>query len=314
MKKFSLVAGLAIITLFLIVLAACSSNQTETNKLKADNAVLTEQNTILKELAGLPPASLDQYFPPQAPAPVYLIEMFNLAGPFGGIGADLQGGDMAGVKNNFNAFKAQYNKVAKMVPEWTSQFPSAPVDDLGKAIDSGNPAQIGPAMGKVGEVCGSCHLVNMVKVQQKYHWKNFDEIKVTDPVSKKELDWLEYMMAMEGTFGGTMNSLAKGQMDKALQNWQAFQTQYETLGTEGCKQCHQDQTGKEIPRGHFVDANSMAMIDQFGKALAATPPDAAAIQNLSGAIGNEICLKCHWVHFPAQHAKDTWEQFKDILK
>ena len=310
MKKLGFIAGLAITTLFLVLLTAagCSSNQAELAKLKADNQQL-------KEIAGPPPSSLDQYFPPKAQSPVYLVEMFNLAGPFGGIGADLQGGDMAGVKNNFNAFKAQYDKVAKMVPEWTSQFPSASVDDLGKAIDSGNPAQIGPAMGKVGEVCGSCHLVNMVKVQQQYHWKNFDEIKVTDPISNKELDFLEYMTAMEGTFGGAMNSLAKGQMDKAVQNWQAFQTQYETLGKEGCKQCHVDPvTQKEIPRKDFVDADSVALIDQLGKALAATPPDASAVQNLSGAIGNEICLKCHWVHFPAQYEKDRWDTFTDLFK
>jgi hypothetical protein len=58
----------------------------------------------------------------------------------------------------------------------------------------------------------------------------------------------------------------------------------------------------------------MALISQMGQALAANPPDAAAIGNLSGAIGNSICLNCHLVHLPAQNTKDNWETFKDILK
>lgn len=307
MKRLSFMAGVAIITLFLPVLAACSSNQTEINNLKADNAALTEQNTILKELAGPPPASLDQYFPPKSPAPVFLIEMFNLASPMESIGADLQKQDMASVKTHFQAFKTQYDKVSQMVPEWTSRFPEDPVTELGAAIDSGNPAQIGPAIGKIGQVCSDCHLIYQIKVQQQYHWKNFDEIKVTDPVSNKELNWNDYMVALAGTFEGSLGG--------SSQNFQAFTAQFNAMATDGCKQCHSDPvTGKEIPRKYFVDADSMALVDQLGKALSTNPPDAAAIGNLSGAIGNEICLKCHMVHMQAQNAKDIWDTYSELFK
>lgn len=288
------------VLLFLGV-AACGSNQQS----KLDQ---------LKILAGPPPASLDQYFPPKAQAPVFLIEMFSLAGPFEGIGVDLQEQDTAGVKANFQAFKTQYDRVSKMVPEWTGRFPQDPVTALGKAIDGANPAQIGPAMGKVGEVCSSCHSIYQVKVQQKYHWRNFDDVKVTDPVTKKELSWADYMVSMVVGFGGTFVDLQEGQLDKARQNFQAFSAQFKTLAKDGCKQCHQDISGKEIPRKYFVDSDSMALVDQLGQALSATPPDGKAIENLSGAIGNEICLKCHLVHLPAQSAKDSWEKNKDLFK
>ena len=58
----------------------------------------------------------------------------------------------------------------------------------------------------------------------------------------------------------------------------------------------------------------MAVLDQMGKALAATPPDAAAVGNLSGAIGNGICFNCHLIHLPAQQAKDRWEKYSDLFK
>jgi len=148
-RVFIVVAGILGL-LLIVLLAGCSSNQANIDK--------------LKEVAGPPPDSLDNLFPPNTPAPVYLIEMFNLSGPFEGIGVDLQEQDTAGVKANYQAFKTQYDKVAGMVPEWQSRFPKEPVDALGQAINSGDPAKIGAAMGNVGEVCGSCHLLYQVKV------------------------------------------------------------------------------------------------------------------------------------------------------
>jgi hypothetical protein len=271
---------------------------------------------VLKEIAGPPPDSLDNLFPPKAAAPVYLIEMFNLAAPFEGVGVDLQEQDITGVKANYQAFKAQYDKVAGMVPEWKSRFPKEPVDALGQAIDSGDPAKVGPAMGKTGEVCSSCHLLYQVKVQQKYHWPNFDDIKLTDPVTNQSLAFVDYMTAMAGAYSGIATDLQEGQLDNARKNFQAFSARFKALAvpTSGCatKGCHDAQPFK--PRAYFVDDSMQAMVDQLGQALESPAPNSQTVQQLSGAIGNESCLKCHLVHFPAQYSKDTWEQFKDILK
>jgi cytochrome c556 len=306
------------------VMSACTSSPatvTATTTITAPVVTVTATpppNTDLaklKQLAGPPPASLDQYFPPKAPAPLYLIEMFTLAGPFEGIGVNLQEGDMANAKLNFQAFNTEYAKISKMVPEWTSQFPQAPVDALGAAINGGNPAQIGPAMGNVGNICSSCHLVNQVKVEQQYHWKNFDDVKVKDPVRGNSLAWADYMTALGGTFEGSLVDLQEGNLDNARKNFQAFSAQFKTMATDGCKQCHSDPaTGKEIPRQYYVDPASQALIDQMGQALAKTPPDAATITNLSGAIGNAICLNCHLVHLPGQVAKDSWSQNSALFK
>ena len=309
---FALFAGVAALTLIL-VLSACNSNQVELDKVKADNQALTTanqkltaDNQQLKILGGPPPSSLDQYFPPKSPAPVYLIEMFSLAGPMESIGADLQKPDIAAAKTHFQAFKAEYDKVSKMVPEWTDRFPAAPVTALSSAIDSGDPSKIGPALGAIGQVCSDCHLIFQIKTQQKYHWANFDNIMVTDPISKKALKYGDYMVALAGTFSGLSGGSA--------QSFQPFTAQYEAFAGS-CKQCHTDPaTGKEIPRKYFVDADSMALIAQLGKAVSASPPDAAAIGSLSGAIGNEICFKCHLIHFQAQNAKDIWSTYGSLYK
>ena len=67
-------------------------------------------------------ASLDRFFRPQAPAPIYLLGTLWLFGPFKGIMADLRQGDIPGVQNNYRACKASYRKVVGVVPDWTDRF------------------------------------------------------------------------------------------------------------------------------------------------------------------------------------------------
>jgi len=301
-KAFFLGLGLLALLLVIIMAGACRSGaQSEVDKLKA-------QNQTLKDIAGPLPASLDNYFPPKAQGPVYLLEMFALEGPFAGIIADLQQRDAAGAKANYDAFKAQYQKVSRMVPEWKNLFPMSPVDALGQAIASGDPANVGPALEQVNQVCGSCHLLNQTKAHQKYHWPNFETIKVPDPVTNESVGWVEYMRRLGGAFMAIGSDLQQGQLDNARQDFQAFDARFKAMPSEACIYCH------ATPRTYFVDPTVQAMADNLGKALSTTPPDAKTVGELSGAIGNESCLKCHYVHFPAQNRKATWVKFDSLFK
>jgi cytochrome c556 len=282
--------------------------QQQATDLEAAKATLEQQNQTLKDIAGPLPESLDNYFPPKAPAPVWLLEMFALSGAAEGIFIDLQQQDIEGAMANFEAFKAQYSKMAEMVPEWKDRFPMEPVEALGKALASGDPAQVGPAFGQVGAVCGSCHLVNQTKAMQKYHWPDFEAIELTDPVTNEKVSWTDYMFGMALAYTGMDNDLRQGQLDNARQNFEAFSAMFKALPTEGCTKCH------DTPRTYFVDESVQAMVDQLGQALAADAPDAQAIGQLSGGIGNESCFKCHLVHLPAAHTKARWEAFADLFK
>lgn len=308
MKRSLVKIGVVLVLLLLTAALAGCVDQQQIAQLQADKAALQEQNKQLKELVGPLPASLDNYFPPKTQGPVWLLEMFALASPLEGIEVDLQQGDMAGVKANYTAFKTQYTKMAEMVPEWKAHFPMAPVDALGKALESGDPGQVGPAMGQVGQVCGSCHLVNQTKAFAKYHWNDFAAIKLTDPVSTASFAWVDYMRAMAGAFTGISNDLQQGQVDNARKNFDAFSARIKGLEKEGCAKCH------NTPRTYFVDSGSLAMVDKLGQAIKASPPDAKAIAELSGAIGNETCMKCHLVHVPAAATRQRWEVFAELFK
>lgn len=297
MRKTVLVlsAG-AILLLVLVFFAACNGK----------TAALEKENQQLKAIAGPLPASLDKFFPPQAPAPVWLLEMFNLEQPLVGIIVDLQENDIPGAKANYGAFKAQWTKMSGMVPEWKDRFPTGPVDELGKALDSGDPAKVGQAMGQVGQACASCHLLFQTKAHQKYHWPDFETIQLTDPVTRETVPWIEYMQRMAGAMVGIGNDLQQGQPDKARQNFDAFSARFKAL-PGGCDKCH------TTPRTYFVDKSVQDMVDALGRALQG-PPDPQKLGQLMEGIGNESCAKCHLVHFPAQNRKAQWKTFADLFK
>jgi len=58
------------------------------------------------------PASLDNFFPPKAEQPIYLLRMLGMAKPLSGIMADLSENDFANVMANFEQFKTQYSEVS----------------------------------------------------------------------------------------------------------------------------------------------------------------------------------------------------------
>jgi hypothetical protein len=235
------------------------------------------------------------------------MEMFALSAPFEGIGTNLQEKDMDGAKASFKAFKSQYLKVSAMVEEWKDKFPIQPLDTLEQALTAGDNAKIGNAMGRVGQVCAACHLINMVKAQQEYHWPAFEEIKLTDSVSKASLPWREYMVRMAGAYNGIGVDMKEGKANNARTDLQAFSSLFTGLA-DGCENCH------ETPRAYFVDTKVKVMISELGKAVNASTPDTATIGKLNGEIGMESCLKCHLVHIPSAHAKARWKKYTELFK
>ncbi len=310
-RKLIWVGIVSLVVILGIILTGCGEDLSpRVTELEGQVEELEDENAALKEFAGPLPASLDEYFPPQAQGPVYLFEMFALEGPFGGIMGDLQQGDMEGVTANFQAFKEQYEKIADLVPEWTALFPMDPVNALGDALQSGDPSKVGPAMGEVGAVCGNCHLRNMVKVQQKYHWPDFHDIEIENPLSGETENFMDYMFAISGTFGAIANDLQQGQLDNARNDFQAFDILFDTLAEKGCSDtaCHGDS-----PRTYFVDQSVLGMIGQLGQVLNADSPDPVAVAELSGGIGNESCIKCHMVHVPSALGKERLELFEELF-
>lgn len=241
------------------------------------------------------PASLDALYPPKASSPVLLLAMHGLNTSLAGIAVDVSEDDRQGALANFESFRDRYEETARLVPEWASRYLSQPVEELGRVLASGTPEAVMAAMGNVGAVCHQCHLTTMVPVQQKYHWPDFGEIRIQDPIIKAELDYPSFMQMLNANLSGVGTDLEQGQMENARMQLAALQSRMATL-KESCNDCHDSE------RAYYVDEQVEKLLAGMKEALDASDFDPALVAQMSRRLGEESCSRCHLVHLPAAYS------------
>lgn len=294
MKKQTIV----ILGVFLVSVFGLSSTQLLTME---KDKTATEHKSSVSSF-NLPPSSLDAFYPPKSKEPIYLIRMFGLNEKMMGIVIDLMEEDIANVGPNFEKFKDDYVGISKLVPEWEDKYPLGPVEELGKALQSGDKGIIMSACEKVGHSCHVCHIETMAGVKAKYHWQEFRQIKVNDPISKTEVNFVQMMKNLNFSFSGATYDLKQGQQEKAEENARAFQIRFQSV-SETCQECHGTSE-----RAYYVDDSIRQAIADLVQALSKTPPDQKEITNNAMTIGMEGCFKCHLVHVPPTYTKYQWEE------
>jgi len=241
------------------------------------------------------PAALDALYPPNSPAPVFLIGMVKLDALLSGIVVDLSEEDREGALETFNLFRKQYESVAAMVPEWKAYYPDRPVEALEAAMQGGAREQIMAACEEIGGNCHSCHARAMVAVQQKYHWGSFHTIKARDPVADEVIGYGPFKRRLATSLSGISHDLSQGQVENAKEQFRRFSALSQTL-KDTCYDCHVTE------RRQFTDSDFQERVDRLGDLLARPEVSTSAVEGLIQEIGRESCSKCHLVHVPAAQA------------
>jgi hypothetical protein len=247
------------------------------------------------------PSSLDAYYPPEVPQPVYRFQMIALGNAFTGIISDFLSGDLKNAKTNLAAFKALYDETSRLVPEWRGLFPSEPLAQVEKAFQaaagSNDPAPLIAGLDKVENACSSCHHAYMASVHFKYHWKDFEEVMAKDPMTGKNIGFARLMQILNLGFAGSWIDFGQGQQENSGNRFREFNATFQSLkGT--CEECHGTSE-----RQYFVDKGAQAMVEAYGKSLAGGSGNAKMAEAAMMAVGNDICFKCHLVHVPAAYSK-----------
>jgi len=281
MKKilYYLIAGFIIVTAGMVI----------SNDSPDHNVVPESKLTKLPEM-------LDDYYPPKAKGPIYLFKMHELGKPFTGIVVDLFENDVENARNNYKVFKEKYTDVSNMVPEWQEQFPGEPLDELEIALNGQDQQVIMQSYEKVGQVCGNCHFAYMPAVQFKYHWPDFNEITVSDPLTKEEIPFSRLMQFLDANLTGVQINVEQGQIENAKRQQFALNERFSAL-EEACMYCH------DTDRYYYVDQRVKNMISDLSRALDSNPVDQDLLARSSQGIGMESCFKCHMVHVPAAAAQ-----------
>jgi cytochrome c556 len=281
--------------IIMLVIIGCTNKQTE------EIEMLKKENSALRDELAPPPSVLDTMYPPNTELPVYQLKMMEMEISMSGILVDLFENDMENVITNFENFKTQYGEVAKLVSEWKNKYPLEPVEGLGNALQSGEQEKVMEAFAELGKVCMDCHIETMAKVQQKYHWIDFREVKTTDPLTGEEANFPAFKKYLSTSFSGIGVNLKEGQIENALKQFEGFNARFQTL-KDTCEDCHGTSERK-----YYVDESVQAMINNLGQALkepSSLNPE--QVQGLLMGVGIESCGKCHLVHVPAALAKMRW--------
>jgi cytochrome c556 len=279
----------------LLATSACGPDQSE------ELARLRARVAELEAMVGPPPASLDRFYPPQAERPVYLDRMHALSTALTAIGVDLAEQDLEYVPGAFAEFRDEYVAISAMVPEWTDGYPIEPVDQLGAALEAGDPDATAEAFQAVGAVCHSCHVTNLPKAYFRYRFGDFMALRLTEPASGRELRYPELMQEIEVALIGAVVDVMQGQPERAREHYATFRARFELLGTV-CAACHTTE------RRYFVDADVWGKIDALGTALAHAQPDPQVVQHTVQEISEESCGKCHLVHAPSAMTRMHWDE------
>lgn len=247
----------------------------------------------------LPPA-LDRIYNgsvPETPSSSYIPEMFKLADPFIGITTDVQQGDMKNATANFNQFKAQYQKVSKMVPQWQGYWDINLVNQLGNDLNNNKVQAVFQDVGKIGQGCAKCHANEMPQVWAKYYWRDFDTVNVSTP--EGNLSWTDAMTKyLDGAYSGIGSNIREGKQQDALNSSILFKSMMLNF-KQACNDCH------KTPRYYFVSDDVMANVTQMGNDIQAGKlADAEIIRQQLG----DACFRCHVLHMPAQDMKDKMEK------
>lgn len=284
---------LAITFIFMVASLGCIGEKKEIS----DNSDKIKETSSVKEMVqdkAILPTSLDKYYEKE---PVYLFKMFDLGGAFMGIIVNFQQNDVNNTKTSFDRFSQLYIESSNLVPEWNGYYDIDAVDKLGKAIDSGDPGQIFPALDRVGITCTNCHKAEKPSLWAKYNWKDFRNIKIsTGNPQEPELPWsVAKIKYLTPAFDGTMINIKENQTKDVIDSWKQFNTMFFNM-EKGCLQCH-----SEPPR-YFVSQDVKSLIIDVEKQITTGKLD-DAYKNIQ-KIGTG-CYKCHVIHEPAQRIKES---------
>ncbi len=256
-----------------------------------------------KEQIPSPFPHLDKLYPPQAQAPVLLIEMLKLSMLFTSVGYDAAQNDWENSQRGFENFKGQMIKLSGMIPKWKDYFKMVLVGELGRAVAQKDVPAIGRVNREIANnICGACHNEYRSQVWHRYHWKDFGKIMVDDPVSKRKFPYRVFMIQVADSWDGIEIDMQQNQPANAQKAFKAFTARLGAL-KKVCGDCHDPKQGE---MRHYISSDIMEMIDDLGAEISKPKPAQDKMEGLFRGIGQGMCYKCHQVHQPAAVVQNFW--------
>ncbi len=257
------------------------------------------KDMVIKE----PPKSLSKYYPPESKEPKWIQQMHKMSTHFGGVFVNLKEKDFENVDKHADKLVEEYKKTSEMVPEWEEYFDIKAAEAFAAAAKTHDIGKAGKASGGLGKTCGKCHAEQEVSVWTKFHWPSFHKIKVTDPISEKEVEFDDYMGSISSSFKGVTVNFGEGQYDRAAKALKTFKSRYMELKST-CSKCHATQDVKRF----YVGPDADTAFAGLSKELNSEKPNPGNFWKNIGLLGTTGCKHCHLTHRTYSFIQETWEK------
>lgn len=274
-----------------------STAKTVEQKNEIDNGKKEVASAMVRPL----PGSLDRWYEDQ---PIYLFKMFDLGGSLMGVLVNTLQDDTANAKMAYRIFSGEYVNSSKMVPEWKGYYDIQAVNKIGDALETGDRNETLASLEVVFQKCGSCHKEVKTKVFAKYHWKDFNDVKMkTVNPEQPETSWPEAKAKYLVTgFDGTIVNAKENQQEAANKSFQQFRAMFNFMN-DSCYSCH------DTERKYYVSEDVVNLIDMAEEQIKSGDLENAA--HTMEQIGMISCYNCHVTHEPFQRLKDSVSTGKD---
>ncbi len=260
------------------------------------------KDMILKE----PPQSLSEYYPPKSKEPKWIQQMHKMSTHFGGIFVNLKEKDFENVDKHADKLVEEYQKTSEMVPEWEDYFDIKAAEAFAVAAKTHDIAKAGKASGELGKTCGKCHAEQEVAVWAKFNWPSFHKIKVTDPISEKEMAFDDYMSKISSSFKGVTVNFGEGQYNRSAKALKNFKLQFMELKST-CSKCHITNDVKRF----YVGIDADTAFTGLDNELNSKKPNPKKFWKNIGSLGKTGCKNCHLTHRTYSFIQKAWEQVKE---
>jgi S-adenosylmethionine hydrolase len=257
------------------------------------------KDMIVKE----PPKSLSKYYPPESKKSQWIQQMHKMSTHFGGVFINLKEKDYKNVDMHADKLVEEYKKTSEMVPEWEDYFDIKAAEAFAAAAKNHDIAQVGKVSVGLGKTCGKCHAEQEVSVWAKFHWPSFHKIKVTDPISEKEIEFGDYMGSISSSFKGVTVNFGEGQYDRAKKALKVFKSRYMELKST-CSKCHATQDVKHFYVGEDTDTAFAGLSHE----LNSKKPNQERFWKNIDLLGKTGCKHCHLVHRSNSFIKEMWKK------
>lgn len=281
-----------------ILLSGCVNNNIENSSDVIGDSVEDDDLPIDMDIEDrFIPDSFDKFYKKNSSE--YLEKMNELSSSMENVIIDLRDENISNANTSFKIFSKNYKNSLKIIEDWEGYYDTEEIDNLGKAIKSGNISKALETMELVREACTDCHTEIRYVVWAKYEWKDFQDINMNTTDEKESIkSWTTAKTNyLSPGFEGIGISIKEGNKEQALKSIQLFRDMFINM-KNACGSCHETE-----PK-YYVSEDVMSKIDDMDRQLSSGNPVKA--EEIRLEIRDE-CHKCHIVHEPLQRIKELEE-------